>query len=129
MILKKDFFHLRIFEQRQHLKIEFIEKLCQIFYAYSKTKHYSDENVFIQNSNLTKQTPTKHHRFSFIPRIIESFTNNRSLSSSQSILKHRPSSPLRNSVSNQQGDLERPTHHIASLIANVTNFIGGNHEM
>ncbi|CAF3397432.1 unnamed protein product [Rotaria sp. Silwood2] len=35
-ILKKDFFHKRIIEQRYRLKNEYLTKLFQIFYSYSK---------------------------------------------------------------------------------------------
>jgi hypothetical protein len=128
-IFKNHFFYSRIIEQRKHLKKEFLKKLCQIFYSYSKSKNYSYNNIFIQNSNITKQTSLKHHHLNFIPKIIEKLTNNhRPLLSSQSTVKSQPASQLRTSVTHQQEDSDQSTDIITSLITNMINFIVLNNQ-
>jgi hypothetical protein len=80
IILKKDFFNLRIIKQRQQTKSEYLKKLSQSFNSYSTqiSDNNSDEQINLENLNLeesllndtNKLSPTKNHYFGLIPKII-----------------------------------------------------------
>ena len=76
IILKKESFHIRIVQQRERLKIEYLQKLSQIFNSYLKDHLSISYNI----ENIDKRRPSSHrsHHLGVIPKIIETFTNYRS---------------------------------------------------
>ncbi|CAF1357977.1 unnamed protein product [Rotaria sp. Silwood1] len=80
-ILKKDFFRKRIIEQRSSLKNEYLIKLSQIFYSYSKHDlsilHGNDDNIHIENSNIREDITSKHLQIPKITKNIEKLNVNR----------------------------------------------------
>ncbi|CAF3566599.1 unnamed protein product [Rotaria sp. Silwood1] len=80
-ILKKDFFRKRIIEQRSSLKNEYLIKLSQIFYSYSKHDlsmlHGNDDNIPIENSNIREDITSKHLQIPKITKNIEKLNVNR----------------------------------------------------
>jgi len=134
IILKKDYFHVRITQQRQRLKNEYLKKLCHRFYSYSKhglpvSNNTSDDDLDREKSNMTNRPSSKLHRLSFIPKMFATFTNNRSMSYSQPTTKGQPLPSFRySSVLRQQEDSDRSTDTVESLITNSPNFSGLNNE-
>ncbi|CAF0860272.1 unnamed protein product [Rotaria sordida] len=134
IILKKDFFHKRIIEQRSRLKNEYLIKLSQIFYSYSKynlsTLYNNNDNIPIENSNIKDNVTPKYHHLPIITKIIERLnTNNNqskrrvsyaagmekiSLSDSEmssSITKQNPLTPFNNKIkriSSMKSNVIRP---------------------
>ncbi|CAF3281663.1 unnamed protein product [Rotaria sp. Silwood2] len=88
-ILKKDFFHQRVIEQRYRLKNEYLTKLNQMFGSYSKDDlsmlgaNDDDNNeIPIEYSNIKEQTMSKRLRLPIITKIIGKLSyNNRPRSS------------------------------------------------
>lgn len=125
IILKKQFFHSRIIQPRQRLKNESIQKLSHLFHSYIKDKNYFEKEIF----NLTKPIESKRHRFSLIPKIIGTFTNNRLSLSSKSTIKSQSTYTLDNSDIYSEEDSEQSTDAISALIKNMITFIELNNEM
>jgi hypothetical protein len=112
IILKKDFFKKRIVEQRQRIKSQSMRQLLQLFYSHSKHPLTTSNNS--SDEEINKQAASKHHRHSFIPKIMSTFSSNRLVIPTQSTVKSRSSST------------ERITDAIASLVGNVNKVTGLN---
>ncbi|CAF1246379.1 unnamed protein product [Adineta steineri] len=77
IILKKDVFQLRIVNQRERSKNEFIARLSQFFSSYSFQQNNNIQQIDVQESDDEHKSKTSNsHRYkNIIPKIKETFSN------------------------------------------------------
>ena len=82
-IFKKDYFHLRIVQQRHRLKHEHLYKLgdsfdCYTRHSVSSTEEQTDVDSHPSEKSPSKATsPVRHRHLRLIPKLINAFGNSR----------------------------------------------------
>lgn len=84
-IFKKDYFHLRIVQQRHRLKHEHLYKLGDSFDCYAKhsvsissvDEHTDGDSHPSEKSPPKANSPSRHRHLRLIPKLINAFGNNR----------------------------------------------------